>query len=279
MVWIFLLINLSVLVASSGVRYNMFGLAEAVSAEVLVVVPIIALLCSAILVFKAIRHRARPRLTAFSELMLVFPAFFAFEWLFLPAYRWRVVDWLVITALLVLIALMMYRDRRNFGEWGVTGRNFLPALRKLALPTMAMVAVPIAMVPVVGTDFELSRLAGAMLYPLYALGQLLIFQVFLVRRLRRISDSDLAVILVSAAIFAMLHWPNGPVMIACFLAALVWTWVYLRRPDVLALALSMGIAAATFVTVLPRDFTQHMRTGPIYVQRILDADAPAPPDR
>lgn len=215
--------------------------------------------------------------------LLIFPAFFAYEWTFLPARmrHWRIIDWAVLGALLAVIAVLLWRDRRPLAERGLTTRNFAPAAGMLAVPTLVMMAVPVVVACFVGTDFQPARAACLLAYPLYALAQLAIFQVFLVPRLVSISKSRISVVVVSAGIFTLLHWPNGLLMGACAAGATVWTIVYLYRPNVYALALSMGLMAAVLAGALPRERTawrtHNLRTGPIYVERHLGRQVGSPP--
>ncbi len=206
--------------------------------------------------------------------LLVFPAALAFEWTLLPAEtRDRTaLHWAIIAALAGAAAWILWRDRRNAGRWGITGRHFLPALRWLALPTGLMVAAPIVAGVLLGIQGRLS--GGAVIYagyPLYAFVQLMVFQVLLVQRLRRLTSSTAEIVVVAAAMFALAHWPNALLMGACAVGAAVWTIVYLRRPNVYALALSMGLAAAAFATAMPETVTQNLRTGPLYVQRLASS--------
>ena len=221
---------------------------------------------------KALREAKRR--TAAVELLAVFAALFACEWGALPAEprHYRPADYVVVAALVGLLGFLFWRDRRNFSGWGLTLRNFLPALRLLAIPTAVMIAVPVVARQFMGGRVAPARLLIALgLYPFYALAQLLVFQVFLVQRLRRITDSAVTIVLVSAGTFALLHWPNGVLMAACAPAAAVWTLVYLKRPNLYALAISMGLAAAVLANVLPRDRVLHnLRTGPIYVERQIE---------
>jgi len=272
--WVFLLINLSVIFACSMIRFEHRGYFVACPVPTSYAVGFAALgvailLMAGLIVARASRPREGRR--AFWELMAIFPVAFAWEWLFAPAEKWRVVDWAGAAALLALIVLFLWRDRADWRRWGLSGANFVPAVKRLAIPTLLFVAAPALATGFVGSDYASDRvkadLAG---YPFYALGQLAIFQLFLVNRLRKVCTSRAEIIVAAAGMFAMLHWPNGPLMAGTLVAGAAWTWVYLERPNLIALALAMALSAVAFSDLLPRDFTQNMRTGPWYVQRKLD---------
>ena len=219
--------------------------------------------------------RRRRATGALVELMLL-PVALVLVWGFLPPRTrdYSIVNWVCIAGLLAAMGAAIWGDRRGPGDLGLTGRNFTAAARRLALPTAVMVAAPIVTALFVGTDFELRRAATSLAgYPLYALVQLLVFQVFLVPRLRRLSGSKPAVIAVAAGMFALGHWPNMLVMAVCGAAAVVWTRVYLARANVYAIALSMALAATSFTHALPRDLTHHVRVGPMYVLRAVQHSA------
>jgi len=278
MIWAYLALNVFVVLTAAYVRYDATGLAYAApatvgrSAWVWAIAAVGVLFIAAILVGgRRLRRSARAR-RAMGELMLL-PAALLLVWGSLPARTrdYPVVAWACIAGLMVAMGVVIWRDRRGAADLGLTGRNFGGAARRLAAPTAVMVAIPIVTTVFVGTDFEQAKIARALSslagYPLYALVQLLVFQVFLVPRLGRLSDSKPAVIAVAAALFALAHWPNALVMAVCGAAAMVWTWVYLARPNVYALALSMALAATSFSQALPHDLTHHVRVGPMYVFR------------
>ncbi len=210
---------------------------------------------------------------ALAELVII-PAFILYEWALLPPKGYRWFDWAVLAALALAAAAML---RRNWPQdrVGLTLKFFVPACKRLAIPTALLMVIPVAGGIAIGSPFNWSW-AGmqAATYPFYALIQLTVFQVFMVSRLRRASGSTFAVTAVSAGIFMMVHWPNGPLMVACGSGAILWTLVYLQRPNVYALALSMGLAAAVLSSSLPREAVlKNLRTGPIYIHRMLEAAA------
>ena len=288
MIWAYLALNLCAIMAAAYVRYDASALRFAAPVAMgpagwLWTVGAAGAACvgAALAGRKRVAGSAEVR-RALAELMLL-PAGAVLLLGFLPPKipDYSPLHWSCIAALAAAMAGAVWRDRRSAVDLGLTGRNFRAAARWLALPTVIMVAAPIAATALVGTDFgcdakAVSRAALSLAgYPFYALVQLLIFQVFLVPRLARLSDSAPAVIVAAAAMFALLHWPNALVMAACAAAAGVWTWVYLARPNVYALALSMTLAAVSFSQALPHDLTHHVRVGPIYVHRQVTR-SPAP---
>jgi hypothetical protein len=66
------------------------------------------------------------------------------------------------------------------------------------------------------------------------------------------------------ALFAFVHWPNGPLLLVT--AASLWFWgrVYLRHRSLVAVALSMGLLA-TFASFLRSGW---MVVGPNYVAAV-----------
>ena len=223
------------------------------------------------------RKALRDRCAAVAMLqMMIFPLALAYIWAILPELTedYRPVEYIALAAMVLVVAAMFWFDRRNASQWGLTGKNFAPAAKLLAPPTAVMIATPFIVGAIFGYQFSAGPLAVALAsYPLYALAQLLIFQVFLVTRLRRITNSPAAVITASACMFALLHWPNAALMAPCGICAAVWTAIYLKRPNVYALAISMGLSAAVLMNILPNEkLLQHARTGPIYARRLIDAN-------
>ena len=281
MIWAYLAVNVYAVLGTAYVRYDPSALSHAGPVAVgrsgwvwAIVVAEVLCICTAVLGLKRLTRRSGAT-RALVELMLL-PASFVLVWGFLPprTREYSAANWVAIASLLAAVGVAIWRDSRGPADLGLGARNFAAAARRLAIPTVVMVAVPIVTAMFVGTDFELHRAATSLAgYPVYALAQLLIFQVFLVPRLCRLSDSRGAVIVVASGLFALAHWPNMPVMCACAAVGAVWTWVYLARPNVYATALSMALAAVSFTHALPRDLTHHVRVGPMYVFRAVQHSA------
>ncbi|MBS3733336.1 MAG: CPBP family intramembrane metalloprotease [Phycisphaerae bacterium] len=275
----YLLVNVAIVLAATSVRYGTqlpdspgLWAAPPTSWPALAAASAALAVAGAFCARRALKRAAARR--ALGELLVTFPVFFAYEWLALPAHpderNWG--DWAIPAALIVLCVTFVWRQRRHVGRLGLTGRNFPAATRLLALPTgaliLGLIAIGIAMeTPVRPTAVAIS----AVTYPLYGIAQMGLFQFFLVPRLHRLSRSHAQVVVAAAGLFALIHWPNPVAMVATGSGALIWTWVYLRKPNLYAVALSMGLTSAALVHALPDTLTHHMRTGPIYVLRILEA--------
>ncbi len=183
--------------------------------------------------------------------------------------------YLVVTAVLAAFAWLMWRDRGRTAGWGLRWTGFAASLRALAWPTLTLLAAGLAWA---GLTDQLqprwSRMAGNVLtYPLSALIQLLLLQVLLLRRLERLSDVRGAIVLGTAAVFGLAHWPNPLVALGCFLGAIFWCRAFLKFGNLPAIALSMGLLAAILGNAVPREAIDNARTGPIHIQREIDAAA------
>jgi hypothetical protein len=229
-----------------------------------------AVVCAAVWRSRLSSSRAR-----WSMLQLaVFPAFFAFQWFFLPSYtkHWEGWHYAVLVALAGVIAVGLWDDWRRGVRWGLVGpRQFAPAVKRLAVPVVVLAGGLLALGMAAGHSPQPSEMVCPLLtYPLYAYIQLLVFLGSLVPRLKDLGTSRTGILLTSVALFALLHWPNWLLVGACAVGAGVWTWVYLRRPSLVAAALAMGLLATAYKGFLPKDWQHNLRTGPIYIQRLTD---------
>lgn len=221
------------------------------------------------------RKRLNSSRARWSMLQLaVFPAFFAFQWFVLPSYtkHWQWWHFAGQVLLAGVIAAGLWDDHRRGVRWGLLGlEQFAPAIRRLAIPVVVLAGALLAGGMAAGHSPRPTEMVCPLLtYPLYAYVQLLVFLGFLVPRLRDVGTSRTGILLTSLGLFALVHWPNWLLVGACGIGAGVWTWVYLRRPSLVAAALAMGLLATAYKGFLPKDWQHNLRTGPIYVQRLTD---------
>ena len=119
-----------------------------------------------------------------------------------------------------------------------------------------------------GARFQINLL----LLPFWGLTQQYILQAFIYRRLKlifidphvtsaqRAARTRLAIFL-AALLFALVHAPNLTLMALTLIGGLVWSWVYERAPNLLALGLSHGVMSALAMASLPQWFLQSMSVG------------------
>ena len=209
--------------------------------------------------------------------LLVYPLGLACVWWAIPAdpHRYGTADVLLLGGLVLAFALLFWRDRRAARTWGLTRRGFGPAVAALRLPTALLLGATAATGLVAGFEFRPAGLLVALAtYPFYAAAQLLVLQILLLRQLERLAPPRWLLVGVLAGFFALVHWPNGPLMAGTFFGAAMWMAVFLRHGNLPAIALSMGLAAATMTNVLPRErLLQNVRSGPIFVERLLEGRA------
>ncbi len=218
---------------------------------------------------RTLRDRSARR--AWLELWALLTIALGYEWAILGAFAFRPWDIAFLAGFAVVLVVLLIREPGSPREMGLGLANFLPAIKWLAVPTLLVVAACFLIGGLAGAELDGRKLVVSLLtYPLYALVQLTVLLVLVAGRLQRTGARRGEVIVVTSAVFALVHWPNGVVMLGCFLMGLLWVSVYLRRPNLLAAALSMGLAATAFARALPVTWTQNMRTGPIYVERGLE---------
>ena len=173
----------------------------------------------------------------------------------------------VITAIPVLLALgLMWFSHRERGESlreiGFRTDNFLAACRLLVLPTIVVVGL----VFVVGW-FSSHSLTVApwrnrlLLVPLWALFQQYVLNGFMNRRAQLALGKGLKSVLLVAAIFSLLHFPNPLLIILTFVGGLIWAVVYQRQANLFALALSHAVSSIAVALTLSPKYLDGLRVG------------------
>jgi membrane protease YdiL (CAAX protease family) len=133
----------------------------------------------------------------------------------------------------------------------------------LVIPMLIGAAVLVAIGYFAGSLQSKNRSWAILVFlPLWGLMQQYILQAFIYRRLRfilvpeQLSPNENALrvrlaIFSAAALFALVHAPNLPLMTLSLASGLIWSWAYERAPNLFALALSHCLMSAVALATLP----------------------------
>ncbi|HEY0406295.1 MAG TPA: CPBP family intramembrane glutamic endopeptidase [Pyrinomonadaceae bacterium] len=192
------------------------------------------------------------------------------EWTILPFVGQE--KWIGAIPVLLAFALMFYshRVRRETArELGWRFDNFLRAARLLALP-MSLACVLLIIVGWLTNGLNnhlLARAGGRSLMWLPAWGilwgllQQYVLQAFVNRRAQVALGSGWRSVLLVAAVFALLHFPNPWLSLATFAGGVIWASVYQRAPNIPALALSHSLMTLVLIWTLPASALSGLRVG------------------
>jgi membrane protease YdiL (CAAX protease family) len=176
-----------------------------------------------------------------------------------PRLRWLMAVPLLLSAGLMIHSLWWRGE--SVEQLGLTGRHFRAACRRLALPmslgVLALVWVGMKSDMLLATE----RLYRPLL-PLIASGlaQQYLLQSFIHRRISQTIGAidenghlrqSAAAVVLTASCFALIHLPNLTLTILTFGAGLVWSWVYQRSPNILAIGISHGLMSLLVINTLP----------------------------
>jgi hypothetical protein len=159
--------------------------------------------------------------------------------------------------------LRVRRDRTALRDWGLRRDTLAAAstacLAVLVLGTAAIVAYRLA----AGWSGFPPRLWLVLaLYPLWSFVQQFVVQALVSANLVRLGWARWSVVVVSALIFGAAHLPDLALSVLCLGAGLLWTAIFLWRPNLVPLALTHAwLGTLTYGWVLGRDPWQEMFPG------------------
>ncbi len=176
--------------------------------------------------------------------------------------------WLTALPSVLAVGLMLHSHRvrgERLGELGFATRGFGRALAWVLPPTLIACGLFAAIGWWAGSFHRTTNFyANLLVVPVWALVQQYVLQGFIYRRSREIlggGERAWPAMLLAAGLFALVHAPNGMLMILTFCGALIWTWVYERAPNLLALALSHAAISLMLMNALPAWLLESMSVG------------------
>ena len=191
------------------------------------------------------------------------------EWILSAAAgRTKFIVLIPVTFAFVLVIGSHLLHKESLRDLGFRFDNFLGALKLLALPMLVVGLMCLGLGLIFGTRPHLFRwhperpIAGQLALG-FAWGfvQQYVLQSFVNRRAQIVWQRGLRSVLLTALIFALLHFPNPWLMLVTFIGGLVWAFVYQRAPNLFALAVSHSLMTWVLVSTLPMSALNHLRIG------------------
>ena len=155
---------------------------------------------------------------------------------------------------LYLVARVM-RDRSVLQQWGFRRDTLRPAsiacLVCLGVGGGAILAYRL----IAGwRPLPVTALVVFALYPLWGLVQQFLVQALVAENLKRLGVGRAIIVPVAAVLFGLAHLPDWPLVAITAGAGVIWTPIFLWRPNLLPLAITHGwLGGLVFYWVLVRD--------------------------
>jgi len=181
------------------------------------------------------------------------------KFVFMDFLNWRFLY--ISVAILFWASYVGYRFRKNnkvLAYWGLTTVGF----KKTFLELLPLAMVALIVFVLLGNYLETSVLNWTVLpimliYPLWGIVQQFIIVGLIARNMKdmkKVELPEVLIILLTAVVFAVVHFPFLLLVGATFLLALLYSFLYLRGRNLLVLGLYHGwLGAVFFYTVMGRD--------------------------
>lgn len=186
----------------------------------------------------------------------------------LREFRWYHGGFYACVVAFVVCANLLHGDRP--GDSGIRRDNLGESAKLVAVATAIMAAVVVVTGLLAGGFHwrswrRLVELSG--LYLAWGIAQQYLLQSFGLRRLRQAQVPAPLAAAASAALFAMLHAPNWPLVAVTTACGVVWCAIFLRRPNILVLGPAHGCLAVLLYHAWPESWLRGLTVGRIFLLR------------
>lgn len=164
----------------------------------------------------------------------------------------------IVTASLAWLAYVVIRCRENpavLKVWGIRTDNLSASLR-LVLPFLLVSVLAVTAYAAIQHTFSLPLhfLVIALIYPVWGVVQQFLIQAMITRNLNDLGWSRPVVLILSAVLFGIVHWPDPMLMGLTCVSGIAWSFIYLKVPNLISLGVCHGfLGALVYYLVLNRD--------------------------
>jgi len=181
------------------------------------------------------------------------------KFIFMDVLNWRFAY--IAAAILFWVGYVYFRFRKNnniLAYWGLTTKGFRKTFVELLPLALLSAFIFYAIGNKLGTNvLSWHILPILLLYPIWGIIQQFIIVGLIARNLKDMDNIHFpegGIILVTAVVFSVVHFPFLLLVGATFLLALLYSFLYLRGRNLLVLGIYHGwLGAVFFYTVLGRD--------------------------
>ena len=185
------------------------------------------------------------------------------EWVVL-AFVGRSKVTMAIPVLLALgLMIISHKERgENLKDVGFRTDNFFPALRVLVLPTIAAIALIIAVAYLSRRSLIIAPWRNRFfLLPIWALFQQYALNGFINRRAQIAFGRGATSVSIVGLAFGLVHLPNPILAGLTLIGGVIWGAAYQRQPNLFALALSHTAVSLTLALTVSSDLLNSLRIG------------------
>lgn len=158
----------------------------------------------------------------------------------------------------VVTGHLFYKD--SLSGLGLRLDNFFEGLRTALVPTVLLgLLIGLAALLTGRAHWELGKIPLSYLPGSFL--QQYVLQAFLLQRFRTLTSNSLLAVVGAALLFGVLHLPNVPLMLVSFAGALIWCRIFLRVPNLPAVALSHVLLGILLAAGFKHDGLDQFRVG------------------